>query len=295
MKKFFYLIIPLFLTLSFQDNDTYLNEVNEWHSNRIKSLTSPTSWLSLAGLFWLEEGRNTFGSDTTNQIIFPENTAPFMGSFFLRDSVVSIKINNGISVTHEGSPVAEMILLNDHQQNTTILNYNTLSWYILKRGQMVGIRLRDSAHSNLRNFNGIDRFPVDKKWKIPARLEKYPSPKTIKVPNVLGQIEDMPCPGVLIFKIDGVEYKLDPVADDNSTRYWIIFADATNDNETYGAGRFLYMDAADENGLTYIDFNRSYNPPCVFSPFATCPLPPEQNRINARITAGEKMWHGSHN
>lgn len=286
------LFIFLFLS-AFQSDDGYIKEINDWHAKRTESLARNTGWLTLAGLFWLDEGINNFGSDISNEIVFPAKVPSFMGSFMLHDSIVTVKINENIRVTADSLLVTEMQLNTDKQENTTILNYNSLSWYIIKRGHLTGIRLKDSEHPNLKNFKGVEHYPISKNWRIKARLEKYETPKKLMIPNVLGQVEQAPCPGSLVFQIDGTEYRLDPIGDENSESYWILYADLTNEDETYGAGRFLYVDAVDADGYTYIDFNKTYNPPCVFSPFATCPLPPLQNRLNVKILSGEKMWYGS--
>ncbi|MCB0281641.1 MAG: DUF1684 domain-containing protein [Calditrichae bacterium] len=272
----------------------YSDSIDKWHNKRIASLKKSNSWLTLAGLYWLEPGKNTFGSSPENDLVFPEKAEDQMGYFQLQDSIVTIFINTGIPVKNDSVGIQKMELKNDNQQNTTILTYKSLSWYIIKRDDMYGVRLKDSEHPNLKNFTGIERFPVDQNWRIKAHLLPG-TEKKIQIPNVLGQVSDAPCPGTLVFKINGEEYRLDPIADKDDQQYWIIFSDATNGEETYGAGRFLYIDSADEQGNTFIDFNKSYNPPCVFSPYATCPLPPRQNNLDIKITAGEKNYeHESH-
>lgn len=284
------LFILTWLFLGFQYNDSYISEINEWHSKRIKSLEKNTSWLTLAGLYWLDEGENKFGSDESNEIVFPEGTPLQMGTIFLNDTSVYISVLDDVSVKNDSLEVKKMQLRNDNQHSTTMLSHESLEWYILKRSDKYGIRLKDREHPNLKNFKGVDRYPVDISWRIKAKLEKYESQKALKITNVLGQTTDSPCPGALVFKVNGKEYRVDPIGDDKSDKYWILFGDATNGDETYGAGRYLYVDAVDENGETFIDFNMSYNPPCVFSPYATCPLPPEQNVLDIKILAGEKNW-----
>lgn len=277
------------------DMDEFYIDVEAWHTRRINALKKPTGWLSLAGLFWLKEGENTFGSAKDNDIIFPDDTPKYMGTYILSDSIVTVKINKNVQVLQDSLPVTTMVLKNDTQDETTILSFEHYNWYIIRRQDKYGIRLKDLEHPNLKNFTDIERFPVDIKWRVKAHLEKYNPPKILKIPNVLGQIEEEVCPGALVFELDGKKYSLDPISVRNGERYWLIFGDETNEVETYGAGRFLYTDGVDENGETYIDFNQSYNPPCVFTPYATCPLPPKQNILKIRITAGEKNWnHDNH-
>lgn len=271
----------------------YLQEVDDWHARRLTSLTKPDSWLSLAGLFWLKEGENSFGGSDLNRIKFPPDKAPAeMGQFFLREGVVSVQVKNGISVFHDDKIVKTMTMVNDSEGAATILTYGSLSWYIIKRGEKLGIRLKDSENRQLKNFSGIDRFPVNPKWKIIAKFEEYETPHTIEIPNILGTVSDDPSPGKLRFELDGQSYSLDPIADPDDKRWFIIFSDQTSGEETYGAGRFLYIDAPTEDRIAIIDFNKAYNPPCAFTPFAICQLPPEQNHLALRVTAGEKNYHG---
>jgi uncharacterized protein len=284
------LLIVLTACNTNRGNNEYTQSIKEWHKKRITALIKNRGWLTLAGLYWLEEGENTFGSDSSNQIIFPKKAPKFMGSLFLNDSLVTIKINDGIDVLIDSNRVTSMPLKNDNQKGMQVLSNGSLIWYIIKRTDKFGVRLKDTEHPNLKSFNGIEQFPIDAKWRVKARLEPYDSAKTIRIPNVLGQVSDSPCPGALVFEIAGKTYRLDPIADKNDDEYWLIFADETNEEETYGAGRFLYVDKVDSTGITYIDFNKAYNPPCVFSPYATCPLPPLQNRLPIRVTAGEKNW-----
>jgi uncharacterized protein (DUF1684 family) len=280
-------------TISEKIDPVYLQEVEAWHARRIASLTKPDSWLSLAGLFWLKEGENSFGGSESNQIQFPvEKAPPQMGAFFLRDGIVSVQIKSSISVFYDGKKVETMTMTKDSDGNPTILTYGSLSWYIIKRGEKLGIRLKDSENHQLKNFSGIDRFPVNSKWTIRAKFDAYEIPRTIEIPDVLGAISSEPSPGKLIFELDGRSYSLDPIANPDDKRWFIIFSDQTSGEETYGPGRFLYIDAPREDGTAIIDFNLAYNPPCAFTPYATCPLPPEQNHLSVRIMAGEKNYQG---
>jgi uncharacterized protein (DUF1684 family) len=137
----------------------------------------------------------------------------------------------------------------------------------------------------------VETFPVSLDWVIPARFDRYRRPKTISVPNVLGTINEQPSPGAVVFEVEGQEYRLDVTGDSDADSFFIIFSDGTSGQETYAAGRFLYVPAPDEEGRLLIDFNRAHNPPCVFTDFATCPLPPEQNVLQVRIEAGELDYH----
>ena len=270
----------------------YISEIQEWHSKRIENLKKENGWLNLVGLYWLKQGENKFGTGKTNDIVFPEGKAPsFIGSLFLKDSIVTIKVNEGVEVKSNGERVDSLELKNDTQRGVTVLELGSLRWFIIKRGEKYGVRLRDLDSELLKTFQGVETFPINSDWKFEAKLETYNPPKKVEVPNVLDMVDTAVVSAALTFEKDGVVYKLDPL--DEGKQYFIIFADETSGSETYGAGRFLSVDKADSTGKIYIDFNKAYNPPCAFTKFATCPLPPKQNHLKLKITAGEKAFHGS--
>lgn len=271
----------------------YLAEIEQWHAKRIERLKGENSWLNLAGLFWLKDGENKFGSDPSNDLVFPKDKSPdFIGTLTLKDSVVTIKVNEGINITANDKPITELQLKDDLSDNPTELKLGSLKWYAIKRGDRYGIRLRDIESDLVKNFTGIDRFPVNDKWKISASFIPFEKPKIISIPTIIGTPDEMTCKGELHFKIDDKNYSILPV--DEEGQFFIIFADETNGEETYGAGRFVYADPPDSTGKVIIDFNKAYNPPCIFTPFATCPLPPKENVIRTKITAGEKLWGKGH-
>jgi uncharacterized protein (DUF1684 family) len=274
----------------------YITEIQRWHQKRLENLKSPTGWLNLAGLFWLKEGENSFGADSSNDIVFPQDKAPdFIGSLTLQGGTVSFRAKPGIEVRHNDSVVTSITMRNDLEGNPTVLELGTLSWTIIKRGEKFGVRLRDHEHPLLQEFNGIETFPIDSTWRVEAGFEPHDPPKMISIPTVLNTINEEPSPGAFVFKVDGKTYKLDATGEMSDKELFVIFADLTNGKETYGAGRFLYVSTPGESGKATIDFNKAYNPPCAFTDFATCPLPPEQNKLPIRITAGEKIHtHAGH-
>ncbi|UCH66326.1 MAG: DUF1684 domain-containing protein [Ignavibacterium sp.] len=293
-------IILLIITLTFisiscsgekleqKGSPEYMSEIDQWHQKRVDRLKDENGWLTLVGLHWLEEGENTFGSDKNNSIVFPENAPNKIGNITLKDSVITLKVKNGVNVTSEGSQVKNIKLKEDITGDPTILDVGSLKWYIIKRGKRYGIRLRDTKHPLRDTFDGIERFPVNEDWKVTATVDKYDPPKMISLPTQIGTIEEESSPGAVVFEKDGNTYRIDAV--DRGKRLWLIFADETSGEETYGAGRYLYIDAPDSTGTTIVDFNLAYNPPCVFTKFATCAFPPKQNFLEIRITAGEKNW-----
>ena len=269
----------------------YINEIQEWHQKRIAALTTKNGWLSLAGLYWLKDGKNTFGSAEENNLKFPVCKAPdFIGSIYLEKGTVRCEINEGISVFNGGDKVKSVQMQPDISGNPTILDLNSLSWFIIKRGEEYAVRLRDSENENITMFKGIEIFPIDTTWRVSAKLEPYDPPKIMDVPTALGTISKETSPGSLVFSLMGNTYRLDPIAQPGDESMFVIFADQTNGSETYGAGRFLYVNKPNENGVTIIDFNKAYNPPCAFTAYATCPLPPTQNVLPIRVTAGEKKY-----
>lgn len=284
-----------FLPYCSQDipDDEYTTEIKEWHERRIEGLKRNDGWLTLAGLFWLKEGENSYGSDKSNDIIFPEGTPAFIGKFILNNGNVTSVINDGVEVYNDSVLVKEISMENDLQKNTTILTHGSFSWYVILRdGNRYGIRLKNSESRALKDFNDIDTYPIDKKWKIEARYEPYDPPKVIVIPNVTGTSVEDTSKGALVFNIDNKEYRLDALG--SGERFFIIFADETNGEETYGAGRFLSVAGPDSTGKTVIDFNKAYNPPCAFTKYATCPLPPRDNYLKVAVTAGEKKYGEGH-
>lgn len=270
----------------------YIAEIEQWHQKRIERLKDENGWLTLVGLYWLKEGDNIFGSDKSNDIIFPENAPKNIGKINLKDSIITLKVNEEVNVTIEDKSIKEIKLEHDLTGNPTILDLSSFRWYIIKRGDRYGIRLRD-INAPLRNkFDGIERFPVNEDWKITASFEVYDPPKVISLPTQMGTVVEEPSPGAVVFKKGGQTYRIDAV--DTGRRLWLIFADETSGKETYGAGRYLYIDKPDSSGKTIVDFNLVYNPPCVFTKYATCSFPPKQNFLKLRIAAGEKMWQEYH-
>ncbi len=270
-------------------DDEHTKEIKEWRERRVEGLKRKDGWFTLAGLYWLKEGENSFGSDKSNDIVFPEGTPAFIGKIILDDGTVKSIINEGVEVFHDSVSVNEISMQNDTEENTTVLTHGSFSWYaILRNGDRYGIRLKDSESQALKDFDGIDTYPIDKKWRVEARYEPYDPPKIIVVPNVTGFSSEDTSKGALVFNIDNKEYRLDALG--SGRRFSIIFADETNGEETYGAGRFVSVARPDSTGKTFIDFNRAYNPPCAFTKYATCPLPPKDNYLKVAITAGEKKY-----
>jgi uncharacterized protein len=275
------------------DNDASRADWEAWRQHRLDGLRAPDGWLSLAGLYWLDDGTHPFGSDSSNAVVFPPPAPTRIGTFEVVDSTVTMRVAPGVAVTHEGAPVTEIVMADDAEGEPTIASLGSLSWHAIRRSRGLGVRLRDAESPVLTGFDGIGTFGFDPRWRVSVRFEPYDPPRTLPIPSITGVAEEEVSPGAVVFTHEGAEHRLDVTGQPGSARYFLVFGDATNGRDTYGGGRFLYLDAPDADGRTVLDFNRSYNPPCVFTPYATCPLPPPQNRLPFRVEAGEKAW-GAH-
>ncbi len=278
-------------TIGKAQEETYTKSINDWHQARAEYLKTPNGWLNLEGLFWLHKGVNTFGK--TSKADCHYNNAEFpaiLGSFIYEgDSVVwqnekgqAIKINNREFTTT--TPVT-VFTANEH---AAVMDWSHFSWVVIKREDKVGIRFRNYNAKTLTEFKGLTYFPVNIQWKVKAKLVK-PAQDFLMISNIIGQTTAQKNAGKLVFTVAGKEYSLDAI-DEGGKTLFIAFADQTTGNTTYGSGRFIDVEMPDAEGNTYIDFNKAYNPPCAFTAFATCPLPPAQNRLSITINAGEKKY-----
>jgi len=289
------------------DASAHRSEIEKWQSNRLASLTKNDSWLTLVGLFWLNEGENKFGSDPKNPVVLPKGKAPRnAGSLWLEKGKVrlaarpeaNVFVVNGPDVEKSttgttGKPVTTLDLKDDNEDNgPTFLRLGSLLINVVRRGERIGIRVKDTESQTLRDFKGLEYFPIDPKWRIEARFEPYQPPKTIPITNVLSMTDDEASPGALAFDVAGETYRIDPILEKGETDLFVMIADETTGKETYGAGRYLYVSPPDASGKVVIDFNKAYSPPCAFTNYATCPLPPRQNHLPIRIEAGEKKYTG---
>ncbi|WP_337867042.1 DUF1684 domain-containing protein [Ignavibacterium sp.] len=276
-----------------EENPEYVKEINDWHRKRIERLKAPDGWLNLVGRTWLKPGVNKFGSAQDNDVIIESDKVPaHLGEFIFEDSTVTMKVYDGVEVLLGGKPVKVIIMIDDQKKDMTVFEYGTIKWNLIIRGDKYGIRFRDMESPLVKNFKGIERYPIHSEWKFNARFEAYNPPNKIYVPNVLGQIEEELSPGAVVFEKEGKTFRIDAI--DGGNKLFLIFADETSGEETYGGGRFLYVDKPDSLGIIILDFNKAYNPPCVFTKYATCPLPPEQNYLKLRIEVGEKNYGEGH-
>jgi hypothetical protein len=270
--------------------------VEEWSVEREAKLRQPDGWLSLIGLYWLHAGPNTFGADSANDFVYAPlhiDVPARIGTFVVDGERVRFDADPAAVVDGEAGRVSSIEMAAG--DSATLLRAGPIEWFVIRRDDRLAIRARDTLSIVRTGFRGIERFPVRLDWRFAARFIVHDPPDTIDVPNILGTLGRTPSPGTVVFEHDGREYELVMWKDsDDPANFFTAFADQSNGTATYGGGRFLWVDAPDENGWTVVDFNQSYNPPCVFTDFATCPLPPRQNRLPFVIEAGEKMYAGSH-
>jgi uncharacterized protein (DUF1684 family) len=294
MRKTAFILFAIMISLtSFAQSKALTDSVNNWYKKRNYYLKKEDGWLNLEGLFWLHKGVNTFGSAAGTDCHYQNELFPKqLGSFiFEGDSVVwknatthSITINKKTTLKEQVYKVFSAGASSSDQ----VMDYGQFSWVIIKREDKIGVRFRNLKANTLLNFKGIERFPINDNWKLKARLVQ-PEQNFLMITNVLGQTTASKNAGTLHFQKDGMEYTLD-VIDEGGPTLFIVFADQTSGVSTYGAGRFIDVPKPDKEGNTEIDFNIAYNPPCAFTAFATCPLPPKQNRLALKIEAGEKNY-----
>lgn len=283
-------IIVLVFAFAFKGDDNYETEIKNWHLKRAENLKKEDGWLNLAGLIWLQEGENTIGGDASNSIIFPSNHSDAkLGKVILKNGKVSfIAVEKAkVFLGEEAVKEAEIFPYTD---KPVVLKHHSLRWFIIQRGEKFAIRLRDLESPYLKEFKGIETFPIDKNWCIKAQFVPTVG-KKIKITDITGRTYEQESPGKLVFSINNKEYSLEATSAGKDLS--LVFGDLTNKHESYGGGRFLEVPAPDAEDITYIDFNKAYNPPCAFTPYATCPLPTPENKLSVAIPAGEKRY-GNH-
>lgn len=264
----------------------HLAQVEAWRAARDKRLRSPDGWLALVGLSWLTPGENHVGAHPSNQVLLHgHEVPPRVGSLWLEGGSVRF-------VPHEGVDLPATALVDDAEGDPTVLELGPVRFHLIKRGERFGVRVRDATAPALAAFAGMPHFPIDPSWRVTGRFEVAPPDTVIEIADITGVHSRDETPGSVSFERDGPTWRLAALpGDDKDGRLWLIFGDATNGTDTYGGGRFLYTEPFGSDGTVVVDFNLAYNPPCVFSPYATCPLPPPQNLLTLRIEAGEKAWH----
>ena len=281
------MVLAMFIIQIAFAETAWKQEVNQWREKRVESLKKPHGWLSLIGMEWLHKGKNTIGSAKDNDIVLPHGLA-YVGYFLVDGNKISFKKNIDAKITANDKPIGETINVKmDSSGEPTVFKFDTFQFYVIERGKPA-LRIKDSKAKTRTNFKGLMYFPLSEDFRIEAEFIPYKPAKEIEIINVLGLLSKDESPGKLTFTLDGKSLSLDVL--DAGDDFYIIFADKTSGRTTYGPGRFLYVPKPINTSKTIIDFNRSYNPPCAFTDYSTCPLPPPQNRIPVYIESGEKKY-----
>ena len=270
-------------------HESHQQSVEAWRTARHERLMKTDGWLTLVGLEWLNEGESRVGSAADNDIQLSGGPA-YWGSVFLENDKLSFSTTDSDNVKINNESLAKTTLNADVDGTPTLVSSESMSFFVIFRGSY-GLRIKDANAKALKNFKGVDNFPIDKTWRIDGRFIRAEEGASIEIVNVLGQVTDSEVFGTFEFEMEGKTHSLLALGSEDSESLWFIFADRTSGRETYGAGRFLYSDSMPENGRLVVDFNKAYNPPCAFNPYSTCPLPPQRNRMDLLVTAGEKDFH----
>jgi uncharacterized protein len=271
----------------------YVHEIDGWRAKREAGLRAADGWLAVVGLHWLREGTSTIGSAKGSDVLLPLPAPPRVGTLEFSKGRAVIHVAPGVVVKSKDKPVTDLELHSDKDgAKPDVLAIGPVSMYVIERGGRHALRVKDAESARRRSFRGLEWYPVRETYRVEARFTPYDPPKKVPIANVIGTVEPMPSPGYVTFQMGGRELRLDPVLEEpDAKELFFIFRDTTAGKDTYPAGRFLYSEMP-KDGRVVLDFNKAYSPPCAFTSFATCPLPPRQNRLGVRIEAGEKKPAG---
>ena len=282
------MMAPAF-SLAGADSGNYEQQIQEWRQARNERLRSPDGYLAQVGLEWLAEGENRLGRQESSTIRMPGGPQDW-GTIHVEGDELRYLPAPGSGIRVNGEEAGEVLLQPDVSGEPTVVSVGDLSFYAIYR-QSYALRIKDVNSPDLQAFNGVENFDIQENWRVDARFVPAPKGTTIEIANVLGQTNFSSVFGTVEFDREGKTHRLIALGDEESSSLWFLFADRTSGRETYGAGRFLYSDGMPENGRVVVDFNKAYNPPCAFNDFSTCPLPPQENRLDIAVTAGEKKYH----
>jgi uncharacterized protein len=277
------------------------HELAAWRTQHVSDLLKPAGWLSLTGLEWLQPGDNSFGTADDNKIHLAGTSSAHMGILHLEGNTVRLVAPSGgfpADLEVAGAPAKPQVLLvePDSDKNAPHITIGTLNMYVIRREDKYALRVKDSKSPTLIGFHGLNWYEPDAKYRVKAKWIPYAPPKSITLATLAGTTYPQPVPGVAEFVLEGKTYRLEPVLEDPAAaQLFFILRDTTSASTTYKACRFLYTvfptHGADKPGELWLDFNRLENPPCAYTPFATCPLPPTQNRLAISLPVGEKRYH----
>ncbi len=269
--------------------ENHQQAIEAWRASRHERLIQADGWLTLVGLEWLKDGESRIGSAADNDIQLSDGPA-YWGSVVLQNDRLHFKNLNPEKVKINSEPLPFAELIPDTEGEATVVSSGTLGINVIFR-ESYALRIKDSKAKALQNFKGVDNYPIDASWRIDGRFVQATEGSVLEITNVLGQVSESPVYGTFEFDRDGKTHSLLGLGTGESESLWFIFADRTTGHGTYGAGRYLYSDGMPENDRMTVDFNKAYNPPCAFNPYSTCPIPPQRNRMDIPVLAGEKDFH----
>lgn len=266
----------------------YFDDIKAFQKQMDEQLRTADGWLTLVGLHWLQDGENTVGADPGCTVPLPTGTAPkLVGTITMVDKKVTFSAAPGVNALVGEQPVVgEIELESDLNRNQTVISVDEISFYLVIRGTRYGIRVKQENSPVRMNFDGRVWWPVDEGRRVAAEIEYYEPQKIVEVPDILGNVNETAMDCALKFQLDGRTYTLDAFGLP-SGQFYILFQDLSCGNGSYPAGRFLVTEYPEDDSVV-IDFNKAHNPPCAFTSYATCPLPPKQNHLSIAIQAGER-------
>jgi len=264
-----------------------------WQAKRTESIGGNNGWTTVIGLHWLKEGNNSAGAAATNQIVIQADRTPArIGTFTRSGNVVVFTAAPETEVRVRDEKISRIKMRTDAEQNPTRLKIGAVSIVAIERGDRLGLRVRDPESAARREFQGLGWFPYNPAWRLEGQFVPFATPEKLRVLDVTGATQEFDCPGGIVFLAQGSEHRLVVAEEAGESDYFVMFRDETSGDSTYASGRFLSVSKPDARGRVVIDFNRAYTPPCGFTAFATCPVPPRQNWLKLAVKAGELNPHG---
>lgn len=289
MRATFFLLTALLSFSAAAADDGWREQLMDWRQDRAEGLQAPDGWLSLIGLHWLSDGLNLVGTAPDNDVVLPAGP-DHVGRMEVDGGKVIFCRAAGTDVRIDGEKRPCATMTSDAAGEPTLVGFGSVTLYVIDREGNLGLRVKDSQADTRLDFAGLEYFEPDPAWRIEADFEPFDEPRSLDVPDITGIVQQLPSPGRVVFERNGRTHVLDAVRYEGDDELFLIVADRTNGRQTYGGGRYLYTPLPDAGNTVTVDFNRAYNPPCVFTAYATCPLPPPQNRLDLAIEAGERMY-----
>lgn len=299
--RFFGILCALLAASAFAQDANWEHELAAWHAQHVADLLKPDGWLSLTGLEWLQPGDNSFGTAADNKIRLAGNGAAHIGILHLEGNNVQLLAPSAgfpadLRVADAPAKAQRLPVEANKDRDAPHITIGTLNMYVIRREDRYALRVKDSKSPTLVGFHGLNWYDPDIKYRVTAKWIPYVPPKSVTLATLAGTTYAQPVPGAAEFDLGGKTYRLEPVIEDPAVpKLFFILRDSTSATTTYPACRFLYTVlptyGLDKPGELLLDFNKLENPPCAYTAFATCPLPPPQNRLPIALPVGEKRYH----